>query len=248
MSKEARILIVDDDEALCRTMALILERKGYTIATAKNGAEAIKQVEQQPFEAILMDIKMPVMDGVQAYKKIKQIRPEAVVIMMTAYALEDLVQDALQEGAFAVLNKPLDMEEVLAVIAKATMANSGGFIMVVDDDENTCKTLEMILKRRHHRVITALTGEEAINLARQQKYDLYLIDMKLPALNGLETHLAIRELHPQAITICMTAYRQDMAQQVRKMLSKNAYTCLYKPLDIEHLLRLLDEIMEMLKN
>lgn len=150
---------------------------------------------------------------------------------MTAYALEDLVQDALQEGAFAVLNKPLDMKEVLAVIAKAMVANSGGFIMVVDD-ESTCKTLEMILKRRHYQVITALTGEEAINFARKQKYDLYLIDMKLPALNGLETHLAIRELHPQAIIVCMTGYRQDMAEQVRQMFSKTAYTCLYKPLDI----------------
>ena len=63
-----------------------------------------------------MDIKMPGMDGVEAYRRIKQIRPDAVVIMMTGYSVESLVEEAQQEGACAVLYKPLEMEKVLRMV------------------------------------------------------------------------------------------------------------------------------------
>ncbi|MCK5587590.1 MAG: response regulator, partial [Candidatus Lokiarchaeota archaeon] len=67
---------------------------------------------------IFMDIKMPLMNGVDTYKRIKKIRPDTVVMMMTAYAVEDLVQEALKEGAYGVLYKPLDIENVLTLIKR----------------------------------------------------------------------------------------------------------------------------------
>jgi DNA-binding NtrC family response regulator len=66
--------------------------------------------------------------------------------------------------------------------------------------------------------------------------------MKLPTINGLETYLAIREINPQAVAIMMTAYRQEMVDLVEAALQNHAYTCLYKPLAMEELLRLVDEI------
>ena len=65
-----------------------------------------------------MDIKMPGMDGVETYRKIKRIRPDPIVIMMTAYSVENLVDEALQEGAYSVLYKPLDMEKVLRMLGE----------------------------------------------------------------------------------------------------------------------------------
>ena len=118
MIKETSILIVDDNISLSRTTTLILKRKGYAVATAQDGLEAIAMVEESPFDIIFMDIKMPLMDGVEAHRKIKQIRPEAVVMMMTAYSVEEQIQQALQEGAYGVLYKPLDMYEVLSFIER----------------------------------------------------------------------------------------------------------------------------------
>ncbi len=74
---------------------------------------------ERPFDTVFMDIKMPSMDGVAAYRGIKRIRPGAVVVMMTAYAVDDLVDEALQEGAYGILYKPLDIERVIAVIERA---------------------------------------------------------------------------------------------------------------------------------
>ncbi len=110
---ETSILIVDDNIGQCKTMSFILERNGYAVTIADNGSEAIAIVEKNPFDLIFMDIKMPLMNGVEAYKQIKNIRPEARVIMMTAYAVEDLVEEAINNNAYACLYKPLDMSEVL---------------------------------------------------------------------------------------------------------------------------------------
>ena len=244
MENKPRILIVDDNLSLCKTLSFVLGHKGYTVTTAQDGPEAIERVKENPFNMIFMDIKMPLMDGVETYRRIKKIRPEAIVMMMTAYAVEELVQEALQEGAYGITYKPLDIERMIAVIEEATEAREGALILVVDDDPGTCITLRNILVRRGYKVGMAHSGEEAIAMAQKAAHDIFFIDMKLPTINGLETYLAIRAIDPQVVAIMMTAYRQEMADLVEEALHNHAYTCLYKPLEMEELLRLLDEIRE----
>ena len=241
---------MDDNVSLCRSMSLVLERKGYAVATANDGPEAIAMVEERPFDMIFMDIKMPLMDGVETYKRIKKMRPGAVVMMMTAYAVEDLVQEALQEGAYGISYKPLDIDKVVAIIERARQNREGALILVVDDDPEICTMLKDVLVTRSYRVGTAHTGEEAIAMveimvkARKRAYDIILIDVKLPTINGLETYLAIKEINPEAVAIMMTGYHQEMAELVEEALMNNAYTCLYKPIDMEEVVRLVDEILE----
>ena len=244
MAEKARILIVDDNISLCKTMSFVLGRKGYAVTTAKDGAEAIERVKERPFDLIFMDIKMPLMNGVETYKRVKEIRPEAVVMMMTAYAVEDLVQQALEEGAYGIVYKPLDIESVVALVQEATEAKEGALVLVVDDDPATCITLRNILVKRSYQVGIAHTGEEAIAMAQENDYDVIFMDMRLPTINGLETYLAIREINPEVVAIMMTAYRQEMADLVEVALANHAYTCLYKPLEMEELLRLVDEIVK----
>ena len=242
MEEKASVLIVDDNVSLCRTMSFVLGRQGYAVNTAKDGLEAIERVKERPFDMILMDIKMPLMDGVETYRRIKKIRPEAVVMMMTAYAVEDLVQQALEEGAYGIVYKPLDIEKVVSVIEDATEAEEGALVMVVDDHPETCITLRNILIRKNYEVGIAHTGEEAITMAQGRAYDIIFIDMKLPTINGLETYLAIKENNPEVVVIMLTAYRQEMAELLEEALNNYAYACLYKPFDMEEILRLVNEI------
>lgn len=242
MDEIKRILIVDDSVNLCRTMALILDRKGYSVTTANDGAEAIKKVEQSPFDMVFLDLKMPVMDGVETYKRIKRIRPDTIAVMMTAYAVEELIQDALQEGAFTVIYKPLDLEKVIPLIEEARKSKNGIFIMVVDDDSGTRITLQKILTRRGYRVVTADSGEKAIELAKERNFNLLLIDMKLPAINGLVTYLSIKEIYSDVMAIMITGYRQEMNNLVEESIIKSAHTCLYKPLNMEKLLGIIEQV------
>ena len=244
MGEKASILIVDDNISLCKTISFVLGRKGYAVTTAQDGPEAIEKVKENPFDMIFMDIKMPLMDGVETYRRIKKIRPEAVVMMMTAYAVEELVQEALQEGAYGITYKPLDIERMVAVIEEAGKAKEGALILVVDDDPGTCITLKNVLIKKGYQVGIAYTGEEAIATAREAVYDIIFIDVKLPTINGLETYLAIREINPEAVAIMMTAYRQEAADLVEEALKNSAYTCLYKPFEMEELLKLVEGIWE----
>jgi len=244
MEQRTSVLIVDDDESLCKSMSMILKRKGYEVATAMEGKAAIELVTERPFDMVFMDIKMPVMDGVEAHRRIKDIRPDAVVMMMTAFSVEDMVKQALREGAYGIMYKPLDMAQVIGMVERAHSAGEGMLVLIVDDDPSTCTTLRNVLAKMNYQVEIAATGEQAIAAAKRGDHDVLIIDLRLPTINGLETYLAIKEIRPQAVAVMMTAYRQDMSDMVEQALQNSAYTCLYKPVDMDQLLDVISRIRE----
>jgi len=109
VGNEPAILIVDDDKGILETMADILNELRFKVTIANNGYEAIDLVKNGTFDMILMDIKMPGIDGVETFKRIKRIKPASKIIFMTAYAFEELVAEARTEGAIDVLYKPVDI-------------------------------------------------------------------------------------------------------------------------------------------
>jgi len=116
MSEPASILIVDDDAGMSRSLSMILRHKGYDAATAEGGVEAIEKVKEKHYDFVLMDVKMPEMDGVEAQRGIRKIRPESTVIMMTAFSVDEMVQQALREGARHVMFKPFDADNLVGLL------------------------------------------------------------------------------------------------------------------------------------
>jgi CheY-like chemotaxis protein len=131
MSDETTILVVDDNEDLLETFSLILRRRGFHVETAGNGAAAVDRYRERSFDVTLMDIVMPEMNGVEAFHKIKEIDPEAVVILMTGYPEEDLTRIARDEGASQVINKPIRIDKLMEAIKEATLEEP---ILIIDDD------------------------------------------------------------------------------------------------------------------
>jgi two-component system response regulator HydG len=113
------ILVVDDIKSIRLTLGGILGDEGYNVVLAENGYQAIEAAKRTPFDLVFMDIKMPGINGVQTFREIKKINPEAVVVMMTAYSVEGLVKQALVEGAYAVVYKPFDIDDIVSVIDSA---------------------------------------------------------------------------------------------------------------------------------
>jgi CheY-like chemotaxis protein len=111
------ILIAEDNESNYILMTYILKRD-FQIQRAKNGMEAVDMVKEGKFDLVLMDIKMPVMDGLQATTKIKELRPELPVIALTANAFDSDRQLAMKAGCDDFLAKPVNSEKCLKTIAK----------------------------------------------------------------------------------------------------------------------------------
>ena len=239
MDEEASILIVDDDVGMCETLADIMEDKGFRVFVAFGGYAAIEKVREVDFDIILMDIRMPGMNGVETFKQVKSIQPNAAVVMMTAYAVEDLITEALHEGAYGVLYKPFDIERMIGLIDSV---KEGGLILVVDDDRNSCEAFRDMLEARGYQVSIAWSGEEAIEMARDNSYDMVFIDTKLPTMNALETYLAIKEVSPQAVTVMMVAYSREVDELLEEPFWGGVHTYLHKPFQIEEVIQLVDGI------
>lgn len=243
--KEIRILIVDDKKSMTSSMSRVLNRMGYEVETASSGREAIEIAKgPKKFDIVFLDIKMPVMNGVETYKNLKTIIPDAAVIMMTAYAVEDLIQEALEEGAFGVIYKPLDLEKVGNKIEKALEMEKGALILIVDDDPNVRRSFDKALTKKGYSVVTAESGEDAVELAAKEEFDVLFIDLRLPEINGLETYLKIKETDPSTVAVIVTAYAQDMNQMVEQALLQDAYSCMQKPIDLAEVSDLVNLVME----
>lgn len=113
------ILIVDDDEVMCRTLSDILEKMSYEVTTVQTGEDALGPLQEGIFDLILLDIVLPDMNGLDVLKKIRKIDRDPFVIMMTAYADVQTAVTAMKAGAYDYINKPFEIEELKLTIKKA---------------------------------------------------------------------------------------------------------------------------------
>ena len=114
-----RILVADDEQSMREFLDIMLEKEGYKVSLASNGEEVVKSIDNDLFDLVLLDIRMPKLDGISALKKIKAIAPETVVIMITAYASADTAIKAMKEGAYDYITKPFKVDEIKLIIKNA---------------------------------------------------------------------------------------------------------------------------------
>jgi DNA-binding NtrC family response regulator len=113
------VLVVDDESVLAGAMRDYLGRHGFAVSVRSSGEEALKTIERQPPDIVVLDYRLPRMDGLAVLRQIKESRPEVEVIMLTAHGSVESAVEAMKLGAFDYLNKPVDLEELRLVVAKA---------------------------------------------------------------------------------------------------------------------------------
>ncbi len=238
MSDNLSILVVDDDQRMTKTLTDILKAKGYQAEAAFSGAEAVEMVAETAFDCVLSDIKMPGVNGVEMYRVIKAMNPDLPVVLVTAYSSSSLVREGLEEGAVAALTKPLDIGMLLTFFSFLRRERS---VVIVDDDDDFCRTLGEILRGRGFGV-TRIADPHQVMEGLEADEGVVLLDMKLNDVNGLDVLRTIREQHPRLPVILVTSYREEMSPAIEAALKIGAYTCLYKPFEIEKLLKILSQV------
>jgi len=240
---EMRVLIVDDDYNMADSLHDILEIEGYESKVVYNGNDAIELAKKEEFDCFLIDIRMPDINGVDVYQALKKIQLAPHVIFMTGYSVPVLVKNAIEEGAIEVLSKPLDIPRLLDLIKEAQSEkydkNEKTLVLIVEDDQLLCESLKDILTQDSYLVETTDSPSTAVSLVERGEVDIVLLDMRLDKGSGSKTFYMIRKLNPTIIVILMTGYREEMKDEVEKILGECAYTCLYKPFEPERLLKIL---------
>lgn len=238
MKPKLKILIVDDDHRMTHTLADILAVSGYSTVEASSALQAIEKVRQESFDCVLTDIRMPQMDGVAFHQVVSKEQPGLPVILMTAYAADDLIQKGLEAGIVGVLDKPINIVQMLGFFS--TLAKNR-MVAIVDDDPVFCATLRDILRKRGF-MVEQITDEHTDMKQLASEAQVILLDLKLNFITGLDVLNGIRSKFPELPILLITAFRDEMAETIQSAMKNFALTCLYKPFEITKLVRLLEQI------
>lgn len=234
-----KVLVVDDDRRMVKTVCDILKVKGYEAAEAYTGEEAVEKVKSDHPDCVLMDIKMPGISGVEAMQLIKGMSPDLPVVLISAYTTEEQVAEAKQLGADTILTKPVDLQMVFSFLALLRKEES---ILIVDNDMNFSRTVSDVLQSRGYRVETEADPDNVLGHMEQDYKLAVVLDLKLGYTDGLEVLKAVRAKYPSKPVVLVTGDRDEMTDSIEKGLKIGAYTCLYKPFEMEGLLDTIREI------
>lgn len=235
------VLVVDDDLDTLQNLSDILTDMGYQVETASSGPAALEMVRGKPYDVALLDLKMPGMDGLTLYREIRKLRAGTVAMVVTAYATTETVAEAKQAGLWHVLSKPVDFSQLLPLVEEAVQQP---LVMVVDDDRELCENLWDILRERGFRVAVAHDDREAAGQLHGGRFQVVLIDMKLPGGDGRQVLKMVQQANPEARTVLITGFRSEMEELVRSAVKEGADAVCYKPFDVPGLIETIARLSE----
>lgn len=233
------ILIVDDDKDFAEGIADIVELEGHHVDIAFDGAQAIEFVKNQAVDVVLMDIRMPGMNGVETVLKLKEIKFDINVVMMTGYLDRELHNQALDNGAISVLNKPVKNDELFSLINSSDIES---LILLIDDDEDFSLSLKSSLLESGYHVHIERSGQDAINYAVDHPVDLILLDLRIPGADGLQVYNSLQNKGISLPTFVITAYAEEEIAQIDNLYDFSVDKVFRKPIDPDELIKAIKEI------
>lgn len=249
-----KVLIVDDDADMRTMIAEFLQTEGFVVLEAKNGLEALLHVKRARPAAVVLDLMMPRLGGLEALKRIRAFDPVIKVVVVTGDEGEPR-QRALSLGALAVLTKPVALADLLAALggppspspAKASAPDSvqttpvaarpttkhRGRVLIVDDDADMCTMLEEFVSRLGYQTGSVSDGLAAVGAVTSHPPDLILLDIEMPHLSGTDALPWLRTLAPDAKVIMVSGSKS--AEIARQTLAYGAFDYVVKPVDLDYL-------------
>jgi DNA-binding NtrC family response regulator len=195
-----RALVVDDDALMVKTLAEILAMKGWEVTTAYDGATAVRVAESgTPFDVVLMDVRMPGMDGVSAFKAMKRLRPGVRVVLMTAFAADELIAEAEREGVMRVLDKPIHIGALLGMLDHSLGGRKP--VLLIDEDIAFLRTLSEVLRLRGFDTVIAGNLDQATRMLEERRPAAVLLHMHLGAISPRDAAIAVHRLSPEVALI-----------------------------------------------
>ncbi len=264
-----KLLVVDDDEEICRNVVHTMRRTGVTVEYATGGKDAIRMMEDarqtdKPYDLILLDWKMPDLDGLETARLIRKNYPEKIpILLLTAYDWSEIEQEATEIGVDHFMPKPFFMSTFKEAICRVTDTPreaekstdnivQGKHILVVDDIEANHIILVKILSSQGAVCEAVGNGQEAVDAFLNSPpgtYDLILMDVQMPVMNGYEATRAIRaSSRPDAGTIPIIAMTANaFVDDVQDAIDSGMNAHIAKPVQIDKLKATIRQVLDKLR-
>ena len=233
-----RVLIVDDDRHMVRTLTDILRLSGWNPDGAHSGEEAVEAVRKQPYQAVLMDVKMAGINGVEAFKAMKALRPEIKVILMTAYTAADIIADAERAGALKVLSKPVVLSGLLEMLEQTRKEQKP--VLIVADDAAFLANLGHLLTDKGYATLVADSLDEALETLEKKSPAAVVLDLRLDGIRSDDTVVAIRRVSP-GVALILCNGRNCRPDQPELLEGRLINASLQKPFPPARLIEILDD-------
>ena len=257
---KAKILIVDDNKLNQKLAVDILKKYSYKTRIAENGKQAIEILQNEKFDLVLMDVHMPLMNGFEATKAIRNsssiINQNVTIIAMTANAMSGDKEICLNSGMNDYISKPFKPDQLISKINKYVLKNNSNIknsenneshckILIVDDDTQNLKVTYDILKKYSFNAAIAKDGKQALDFLKNEYFDLVLMDISMPDMDGFETTKSIRNsnfiINKNVVIVAMTANAMSGDKEMCLNSGMNDY--ISKPFNPYQLISLINKYL-----
>ena len=203
-----RYLLVDDNAALAENLAEILRDGGDEVTVAESGARALALAAGSKFDAMITDMRMPVMNGAVLLHEIRRVDPGLPVVVITAYTGESDLLAAREQGLLAVLPKPVPIDRLVSLL---TTARRDGLVALVEDDVALAENLSEALRERGFSAVTARSVTETDRRGDVSPFAA-LVDRRVPGGPDGAALQRLLERNPKLPVVVMSGYADSIAQ------------------------------------
>ena len=239
MKRSLEILVVDDYRDHADSLAELFELEGHKVRVAYAAADAIAAFVSQEFDVAFMDVVMPGMNGVESFLEIRRRRPDAKVYMMTGYSVEELLAQAIENGALGVISKPISADKVAHALDEVA---PHGIVLVAEDDPDLGPAICAGLACHGKSCELVTDGRQALDRVTAGGVDVLVLDLKMPLISGIDVLRALRERGRTVPTIMVTGNAGVLGEGLADLGDVALTGILNKPFDIPALLELLDRL------
>lgn len=236
-----KVLVVDDEKIIRDFFGRLLSLQGLEVVEADDGYKAQELAKANKFDLYFIDVRMPGLDGLETFRGIRRVHPEALAVMMTGYALDNILEQAQKEGASGSIRKPFAIGEIKGIVEKAARQKNSvsSNILVIDDDEAVLSFFGNFLKAKGQKYSLVNNAQAALGLIQREKFDLVFLDLVLNNDDGLELYKKIKQALPQTELVVITGYH-DRAKEIEGKADISGF--LYKPFEIDGIIKYIEKI------
>ena len=250
--EEYKVLLVEDDDTARERLAKSIRKAGYLVLVAEDGQAGLELFKKESPEILITDLKMPGIGGLELMHTAKQISPDVQVILITAFGETDTAISAIREGALDYLKKPLDLEQLRVALGRAreriVELKKRAFVpalLLADDEDRIRERLAREMEKEGWKVFPAADGEEAINIFKETKIDIVILDIKMPKKDGLQALHEMRGMSDDFEAIILTGHGDE--NTAIQALRVGAINFLRKPIDLEQMILAVEKGIEKLQ-